>query len=167
METRIKPRPGLGALCLAFSLTLAACGGGGGGDPTQLTNDGYQALNSGDHAAAVKSFEAALGGLEPGTPDFQRAKMGEIRALIHLDASRARDQFLDHAQAFDAKAYETVGSQLTSAKKFEEAIAVLDAGIKRYSESPKLQALIDKVKSEAEKSGDTGALDSLKGLGYL
>lgn len=160
------PRPGLGALCLALSLSLAACGGGGG-DPTQLTNDGYQALNSGDHAAAVKSFEAALSGLEAGTPDFQRAKMGEIQALIHLDAGRARDQFLMHAEAFDAKAYETVGSQLTTAKEFEEAIAVLDAGMKRFTENPKLQALIDEVKAAAEKSGDAGALDSLKGLGYL
>ncbi len=166
MDMRITVRR-LGALSLALPLLLASCGGGASGDPGQLTNDGYAALGSGDHAGAVESFEAALADLEPGTPEFMRAKMGEVEALIHLDAGRAQDQFLAVGSSASEADYATIGQKMTKAGAFESAIAVLDSGMKRFSESTKLKGLIDQVKVEAEKSGDAGALDSLKGLGYL
>lgn len=156
----------LGALTLALPLTLVACGGGSE-TPSEMTDAGYAALGAGDHTAAVESFEGALASLEPGSPDYLRAKMGEIEALIHVDAARARDEFLSESEAFGEAQYATVGSKMTSAKKFNEAIAVLDAGMKRFSESPKLKAMLDQVALEAQKSGNSDALDALKGLGYL
>jgi len=151
---------------LLVTLPLAACGGGAS-DPGQLTSEGYQALGSGDAKAALEDFQTALAGLEAGTPEYQRAKMGEIEALIQLDPKRAQETMLALGSAADESQYATVGNKLTGAGHFLEAIAVLDAGMKRYAESPKLKALLDQVKVEAEKQGDSGALDALKGLGYL
>lgn len=156
----------LAALSLALSLSIASCGGGSE-DPAAMTDEGYAALGAGDHRAAVESFEGALATLEPGSPDYMRAKMGEIEALIHVDAARAKTEFLEQGESFSEAQYATVGSKMTSAKKFQEAIAVLDAGMKRFSESPKLKAMLDQVAVEAEKSGNSDALESLKGLGYL
>ena len=174
METRNTLRRRPGALSLALSLTLAlasaplltACGGGAA-DPGQLSNEGYAALGSGDHAGAVENFEAALAGLEVGTPEYMRAKAGEIEALIHLDANRATEQLMALGDNANEALVATIGSKMTAAKEFAAAVAVLDAGMKRFPESTKIKAMLDKVQAEAEKAGDSGALDALKGLGYL
>jgi hypothetical protein len=154
----------LAALCL--TLPLASCGGGGG-DPASLTNDGYASLGSGDHQGALESFEKALAGLDANAPEYMRAKMGEIEALTHLDADRAKDALLGLGDRAGESEYSKVASNLTVEGHFMQAIDVLDAGVKKYGESPKLKALLDKVKAEAEKSGSSDALDKLKGLGYL
>jgi hypothetical protein len=151
---------------------LSGCGGdAGGGSPAELTDAGYASLGTSDWQGALTSFESALAGIEPGGEGFVRAAMGEIEALVHIDAEKAKDKFLALAQSYpDAigtRQYKTVGGQLTSEKKFTEAIAVLDAGMKAHAEDPSLMALIDRVKEEAEKAGDSGALSALEGLGYL
>ena len=158
-------RTTLALAALFLTLPLCSCGGGSG-DPGSLTNDGYAALGSGDHQGALDSFQSALAGLDPAAPEFMRAKMGEIEALTHLDADGARDALIGMGDQAGEAEYSKVAGNLTAERHFSQAIDVLDAGIKRHGESPKLKALLDKVRVEAEKS-DPAALEKLKGLGYL
>ena len=152
---------------------MVSCGGDGGasGDPTALTDGGYASLNTGDYTGALGSFEQALAAIEPGQPGFERAAMGEVEALIYVDAPRAQEKFLQLATSFPdtigARQYKTVGGKMTSEKKFVEAIAVLDAGLKAYGEDPEFPALIAKVQEQASKAGDGDAMKALEGLGYL
>jgi hypothetical protein len=180
MQLHTSPKALLVALMAFLPVSLGACGGsadaGGGGAAStavnpekgkKLTDKGMTALNSGDYAGAVESFEKAVGQLEAGSPEYMRAKAGEIEALIHVDAERAKTQMLALGPKADENMYTAVASKMCSAKRNQEAVAVLDAGIKLYPESPQLKAQMDKVIAEAQKQGDAGALDSLKGLGYL
>jgi hypothetical protein len=57
--------------------------------------------------------------------------------------------------------------QLTDKKALKDAVFVLDAGLKRFEGDAKLKEAMDKTKLAAESSGDAGALDALKGLGYV
>lgn len=160
----------LGLLALPL---LVSCGdsGGASGDPTALTDGGYSSLNSGDYTGALGSFEQALAAIEPGAQGFTRAAMGEVEALIYVDATRAQEKFLQLATSFpdsiDARQYKTVGGKMTSEKKYVEAIAVLDAGLKAYGEDPDFPILIATVKEQASKAGDSDAMKALEGLGYL
>lgn len=157
--------------CLVLALVAGACGGGGSSDPKALTDEGYAALGTSDYDGALESFQKALAEMDSAHAQFKRAKMGEIEALIHVDAERAKDEFIAMAGSMSgsvtAKDYQAIASKMTSEKKYVPAIAVLDAGIKAHAENPKLLAIMEKVKSEAEKAGDSGALDALRGLGYL
>ena len=157
----------MGALALRSLPLLAASCGGGGGSPAELTNRGYQTLNGGDPGGALTTFREALAGLEPSNPDYLRAKMGEVEALIQVNPEEARDVFLRLGSQVDDGHYTTVASKMTSAKAYEPAITVLDVGVKRFGESPKLLEMLKRVREEAEKSGDEGALKALEGLGYL
>jgi len=158
-------RTTLGLAALLMTLPLAC--GGGAGDPKALNDEGMAALNSGDHEGALTRFESALAALEPGDPQYLRAKMGAIGALTHLDPDKARETLLGLGDQAGANEYSKVASDLTTEGHFMQAIDVLDAGVKRYGESPKLKQMLDLVKAEAEKSGSSEALEKLKGLGYL
>jgi hypothetical protein len=158
-------RTTLALTALLLTLPLSSCGGGG--DPASLTDDGYAALGSSDYEGALGSFQSALAGLDPAEPGFMRAKMGEIDALTHLDPDGARDAILGIGDRAGEAEYSKVASDLTAEGHYIQAIDVLDGGVKRHGESPKLKALLEKVRAEAEKSGSSDALDKLKGLGYL
>ena len=154
------------ALCL-----LMGCGGDS--DPRALVEEGSKALNSGKYEDAAKSYEEALAGLGSDTanPEWKRAKMGLIRALIHVDAARAKKDFLEFAGTHPSKAtdedFNLVASKLGDAGKLDEAIAVLGVGKAAYPESPHLEALGSELVKQAQSKGDASALDTLKGLGYV
>ena len=154
----------ISALCLTL---LAACGGSS--DPTQMTNDASTALNNGQYAEALAGFEAALGQMDASHASYMRAKMGSFDAQIHIDAGKAQTDFLAFAQAnkgkINEKDYRQVGSKMTSAGKYLEAIAVLDAGIKEFGKTDALMKTIDAVKKES--ANDAAAQSALAGLGYL
>ena len=133
----------------------------------KLTDKGMAALNSGDPKGALLSLEKALSQLEAGSPEYMRAKSGEIEALIQVDAERAKTQLLALGPAADEDLYATIGNKMCAAGKLTQATDVLDAGIKLYSESPQLKALQDRVVAEAQKAGDPDAMEKLKGLGYI
>jgi len=157
------------ALFTILSLALAACGGGG--DPIEETNQGYAALGSGDAEGALDHFAQALGTLKPTDPDYDRARMGVIEAKIRLKLADAAQSFLAYAQEqpdkVDAGDYHKVGMQLSESKALTDAVAVLDAGLKRFATDAKLKEAMDKTVAAAQQSGDTSALDALKGLGYV
>ncbi len=156
---------------LALALTLAACGGGGS-DPAAANEEGYAALGSGKYANAASHFQTALDAIGSDTSNAQylRASMGLIETNVHVDPERAKDDFLALASAspqVNAKDYSRIGGMLAGAKQFQPAIAVVDAGIKAYPETPALEKMIEQISADAEKSGDAEAINALKGLGYL
>ncbi len=154
------------ALCLA-----SACGGSS--DPRALTDEGSKALNSGDHAAAAKSFDAAVAALgdKPSDPDWLRAKLGGIQARTQTDASRAKGDFLELARTqptqVTADNFSLIGSKLADAGHVKEAAEVLEAGLKAHPDSKALVALREDLGKRAESSGDPELLKGLEGLGYV
>lgn len=150
---------------------LAACGGSG--DPRTQVDEGSKALNSGDYSTAVERFESALAamGSDASSPDWLRAELGAAQARVHLDAEQAKEQFLGLASGHPSKItpdhFSLIGSRLGDAGHLKEAIAVLEVGLESHPESPHLKALLNELGKKAESSGDSGALDSLKGLGYV
>jgi hypothetical protein len=157
-------------LALASLLLFSACGGGS--DPKALNDAGAKALNSGDYSAAAESFDSAVAALGDDTsnPEWLKAKLGAIQARTQTDAARAKDEFLQLAQANPSKVtdqhFSMVGSRLGDAKHLPEAIAVLKEGQKMHAESPHLQSLLEELGKKAEAGEDPEALKQLEGLGY-
>ena len=166
-NTRLRP---LGALLCTLPLLLTACGGGSA-DPKQATDAGYAALNSGDSGAAVDHFAAALEVLAPGDAGYKRARMGEIEAKVKVAPDAATASFIDyagkHPDQVSADDYQKVGIKLSENKALGDAVKVLDAGLKRFADNPKLKQAMDLTVAKAETSNDSSALDLLKGLGYV
>jgi hypothetical protein len=159
------------AACLAAALALstASCSDP---DPKTLISDGRTALGKGDAKGALDDFQKALKVLKPGDPQFVEAKMGEVEALIAIDAKKSRDEFLALAKGFPDQVtqqqFSYVSGQLANGKRYDEAIDVAHAGKTRFgAEATKLTELIDKIKKEAQASGDAALVAKLKSLGYL
>ena len=154
-------------LTIALALPLlSSCSG----DAVALTDQGYAALNSGDAAGAASKFESALAKLKPGEEGYLRAKLGHVEALIETEPDRAKQEFLDlagSAGTLGAEHFRTVGAKMTKQKRYEQAVAVLDVGHKKFPDDKKLHEQIDVVRAEAEKAGDSEAMSALKGLGYI
>lgn len=155
-------------LCVCL---LPACGGGG--DPQELADAGAEALSSGKYEDAAESYEEALEkiGSDTAHADWKRSKMGWIQAQVRIDATRAKQEFLDFASASPSKVtdndFSLIGSKLGDAGKLSEALEVLTVGMEAHSESPHLKLLLTDLGKRAESSGDAGLLDQLKGLGYV
>ncbi|NOT32474.1 MAG: hypothetical protein HOP15_18670 [Planctomycetes bacterium] len=153
------------ALCL-----LPGCGTS---DPRALTDAGSKALNSGKYEDAAESYEKALVQLGQDTAheDWKRAKMGLIQARTRLDAPRAKNEFIEFAKASPSQVtdsdFSMIAGRLGDAGKLEEAIEVLKLGTATFPKSPHLDALGKDLVKRAQSSGDSGALDTLKGLGYV
>jgi hypothetical protein len=161
-------------LCLALAVLpflFSACGGRS--DPRTLVDEGSKALSSGNYSSAAKCFESAVTelGSDTSSPDWLRAQLGLTQANVHLNPAKAKDGFLALAAANPGKItpdhFSLIGSRLGDAGHLMEAVAVLQAGMAAHTESPHLKALMDDLGRKAENSGDSGALDSLKGLGYV
>jgi tetratricopeptide (TPR) repeat protein len=160
-------------LLLCPTLLLAACSK----NPTELTAAGRTALGEGRYAAAEGHFREALDSLGTDTTskDYLSARIGLCESLAaQNDAGKAKaavDEFLalsgQSPQAIDASWYYTVASKLGDANHTTEAITLLGAGLERFPDSDHLTKLRDRLGKEAEESGDSGALDTLKGLGYV
>jgi hypothetical protein len=154
---------------LLFCL-LPACGSS---DPRTLNDDGSSALNSGKYEKAASSYGDALAAIgdDESHGEWMRAKMGFIKAQTHLDAGLARDEFLKLAAAKPERVtdqeFSLIGGSLGDAGALEEAIAVLAKGKETHPESKHLDALMVELGKAAEQSGAGGALDALKGLGYV
>ena len=136
----MKLRSILPALLLA--LVLPACGGAD--DPVELTRAGYSQLNSGNADGARESFEGARALLQPSDPEYVRATLGLAQVLAQSsskeDAARARDTFLELARggAVEQGDYRIVAGALVSKRHFEEASALVEAGMTAYPESPRM-----------------------------
>lgn len=157
------------AAALVLSLVAASCGGSA--TPAESTDSGYAALGKSDWKGAQAEFDKALAELKSDDAGYLRAKMGSIEALIHTNATKAKDDFLALASGMSSKIkssdYINVSSKLANEQKFAEAVKVLEAGLAAHAEDPKVKAVGEKIKELASKAGDSEALKSLSGLGYL
>jgi hypothetical protein len=156
-------------LALALILFAAGCGDA---DPKSLISDGHASLGAGDANAALEHFQEALGKLGRNDADYLEAKLGEIEALIVLDAKQAKDEFLVLAKALPDQVgqakYLDIGGKLANGKRFSEAIDLTHAGIERFGQdATKLRDRIDYIKKASIAANDDDALKKLDGLGYL
>lgn len=154
-------------------LALCLLSGCGSSDPRALTDEGSKALNSGDYKDAAKSFDRALAELGDDTsnPEWLRAKVGAIQARTRIDATKAKEEFLQLAKAspdrVTADHFNLIASRLGDAEHLAEAKDVLEAGMKMHPESPHLKALLTELGKKAESSGNAELLKELKGMGYI
>jgi len=151
---------------LSLTLVLSACSGGA--DPKDA---GLEALQLGKHQDAADQLASALDARTPADADYVEVCVAKCQALAHIDADKAKGDFLQLAESQGekvvAKDFSMIVSDLYSAKQLLPAIDVLDAGLKRFPDDTKLAQLKEKVVAESQKSGDPAALEKLKGLGYL
>ena len=161
----------LASLLLASLTLLVSCGGSS--DPAALTNAGHKALGSKEFAAAQSDFDAALAAIGGDTshPSYLDASLGAIEARAATDAAKAKDDLIALAQANPGKVTERdfarIADRMGSAQKFTEAVALLAEGKAQFPDSPTLDKLGDRMRTEAESAGATDALDALAGLGYV
>jgi len=167
------PKPmRLQRLALALPLVLASCGGGAA-DPAALADAGTQSLRTGDFSAAVTDFDRALAAIGDDTAhaEFMRASMGRIEALTQLDAGTAKAEFLalreKLGEAITERNFQTIAGRMGDAGAFDEAIELVTVAKADYPESKVLDALVQALGDQAKAAGAAGALDSLKGLGYV
>jgi hypothetical protein len=151
------------SLLLALLLPLGACGGASG-DPKEA---GYQALQSGDYAAAAADFEKALAARSPSDADYVEVAVVHCQALAHVDPAKTKTTFLALGDQVTDKDYSSVVVELVDVKEFQVAIDILEAGVTRFPESPKMELIKDKVVKASLETGDPALLAKLKGLGYL
>ena len=160
----MRPLP---TLCLALVILAAGCGGAKSADA--LLSDASAALGKSDHAGALEGFEQALAQLEPSDPLYPRAALGAVEAEIAVDGAKAKERFLAlaaaHPGAVAEKDYRAIGSKMANSLKYEEAIYVVDAAIKRFGKNEGLETLMDALIRDSKS--DPGAQSALAGLGYL
>jgi len=153
-------------LVVLLSAVLFACGSS---DPKTLISEGHAAQGKGDSKTAQARFTEALKGLKPGDAAYIDAKLGLVEALISNEPKKATAEFLALATEFPKqvgeKEFAFVGGQMVSAKKYMDAIDLVDAGIKRAGgNAPTLKAQMERI--QKENVNDAAVNDKLKGLGY-
>jgi len=141
--------------------SLAACGGG---DPAQA---GYDALGSGDYAAAASSFTEALAGTQGEKRTDLTLQLCQALAHTDADASVAKIKELDASTELRVQDYNVVVSELKGAGEFVAATDVLKLATAAFPGDEKLVELIQVVGDAAKSAGDSDALSALKGLGYV
>ena len=149
-------------LSIALTLGLQSCGGG---DPQE---DAYASQQSGDHEAAVTSFEAALAGMDATSDTYFELSVARCQSLAHVDGDKAEAEFRKLIEAdsrINVKQYSLIASELLAASENLSAVNIVDLGVKAFPEDTKMATLLEKVKEAAQS--DPAALDALKGMGYL
>ena len=144
------------------SVTLLASCSGGSGSPQE---DGYAALQAGDYTAAVTHLDEALTTSKSGSTDYVEMAVARCQALAHVDAARCTADFLAIGSAVQAKDFSLVVAELVADEKFLEAIDLLEAGVNRFAENPKMEQLKKLVIMASLE--DPAANAKLKGLGYI
>jgi len=148
---------------LILTLCLSACSGGG--DPKEA---GYAALQAGDHATAVSSFDEALAASDPSALDHAELQLARCEALAYVDGAKAEAEFRSLCASgsdIGVKQYSLIAGALLGANATVNAVNVVDMGVKAFPGDAKMAALLEKVKEAA--ATDPAALDALKGMGYL
>lgn len=148
-------------------LFLAACGSS---DPKTLTSEGHAALGKGDAATALEKFDAALAKMNPKDAEYARADLGRCQALAKSDGAAARKAFFEYVARNGTKVreddYGLVCSDLLQGGFTLDAIDIMDAGQKRFPESPRMIATKEAVVAAAKREKTPDALKKLESLGY-
>lgn len=161
-------------LLLAAPLLFTSCGGSS--DPGELTDEGNQALGTGDFSAAQASFEKALEiiGDDTAHPRYLEASLGAIEAKAKADPDGALADIQALAAALPGKVtdrdYSRIASTMGSNDHLTQAIELVKFARGSFPESESLgkqiKALGDKAKAEASATGNEANLKAIQGLGY-
>ena len=153
------------ATILTLSLALFACSGGG--DPKEAA---YEALQSGDYAAAVDGFGALVAKASPGSPEHLELAVEHCRALAHTSPETAQTTFIALAdelgEKITPKDYSMVVTELAGEKAFMPAIALLEKAGEKYADNETMKSLFEKVKARVEAGEDPEAVKALSSLPY-
>jgi len=151
------------SLVSLLSITLlAGCGSSGSANPKE---DGYAALQAEDYAAAVAHLDTALAAGTASTGDQLEMAVARCQALAHIDAEKCKEDFLAIGSTVQAKDFSLVVAELLAEENFLDAIALLEAGVNRFAENPKMEELKKLVVAASKHDPEANA--ALAGLGYL
>ncbi|HKX46223.1 MAG TPA: hypothetical protein VJP77_05935, partial [Planctomycetota bacterium] len=126
-----------------------------------------------DRAGAVTDLEAAQSaiGEDAAHPDYWNVRLALAEAHVVDAPTEAQIAFLEVAGrkpgGLTAREYATFGQRLSDAKHYQQAVLVVDRGLDAHTAEAKLKDLMDRIKRDAQASGDQGTLDLLESLGYL
>lgn len=157
-------------LALALALSLNACSGGSS-TPKALNDDGYQKISAQDFEGAKTDFEESITALAGDTTNarYKEAKLGLIEALAHLNATKAKDEFMALAGSLGDQLgsddYSTIGGILVSANAAKLGLDVVHAGLEKYKDNAQLKKVLDAILAKA--ASDPALTSALSGLGYL
>ena len=159
------------AVLLAFSC--------GESDFTALVEEGRSDLQKGNADTAIAQLEEALSLPRDGEPSAIDAKT-RARAMRDLvvayvrvgQSDKAHAGFNQFVSAYPTRAnlasYTQLVAECQSAKRYADAVHFLQAAIDRFPEQAgPLVKKMDELATQAAKAGDSGALDSLRSLGYV
>lgn len=129
------------------------------------------ALGSGDAKGALAAFDKALAQMDATNPDYLRASVGRCQALVHIDGTKAREEFIALAKAQPGRIVEldfhVVVSEFVNTRQFLDAVEVMNSGMKLFPGSKKMQEILDAVRAASTRAEDPSSMKRLKDLGYL
>jgi len=161
-------RTSITLLSFALFLPLVACNGGGSGDPLSAAE---AALQAGDSAKAVGLLQKHAAGLDKASDAYREATLLLCNALAEAAPKDAAQTLLALAEAqpdkVTARDFRDVQSYLQTHGHLLEAIDVMDAGLKRWSEDATMLEVKDRLLAAVKNAGDAAATAKLKGLGYM
>lgn len=131
----------LHAALLALSLPVAACAT----RSDDAKEEGFRALQSGEFAHAAASFERARAQRSPGDADYVETTVGYCSALAHVDPAQVVPVFRALGDRATARDFSIVSVELVSAREFDHAVALLEAGAARSSEPTRMLQIKDRV----------------------
>jgi hypothetical protein len=148
---------------LALVFLAGSCGSA---DPK---TEGLSALQASDYGKAAVHLETALASLDPGSPDYMEVARGRCKALAHTDSQKAKAEFEKLASARELRVadYSEIVGHLLSAKQFMPAVEIMDGGLKKFPDDPKMILIKEKVIAQSKQAADPAAMQALAGLGYL
>lgn len=115
---------------------------------------GHELLQEGSFEEACEMFNEASQRFENGSEPWLEAAKGRIRALAGTNAAQCQAEFIGLARqypdAFAEKNYMQVFGDLFNARAYTAALAVANAGMRRWPGNESLTALVAKIRAKAE-----------------
>jgi hypothetical protein len=153
------------ALFALLTVFIAACGSA---DPKEA---GFEALQRAEYADAVYHLEVAMEAAEPGTEEYLEVAVARCEALAYTDPATCKAEFMalvaSAAEQISTQDFSMVVTRLMETSEYVAAIDILEAGVNKFPDDPKMGKLKDKVVEKSQKAADPAALEALKGLGYI
>ena len=128
-------------------------------------------IQKGDFAGAIAAIEPKLATVEKGSEAHKDLLIGYTEALSAENPGKAKDVFI--AAMADQKDFivpadvKYVVNRMANQGHLSEAIDVMDTGKKAWPDDQTIAVVLDELQKAVKSSGDAGALDKLKSMGYL
>ena len=165
----------LNSTVAAMLLCLGACGGGSA-DPSEALETAKEAVQAGDHEAALASFKEVTGntGADAGTRYQAMRDSVACEAYVNGDegATGAWEALKkEFANRLDVDTMAKVGQDVASAGCTDTAMIIIEVATAKAGDDAtaknKLQVLGDMIAKAAAATGDNATLERLKSLGYV